>query len=328
MAHGAGRRLETLVVAVPLRERHLARLREEFPDLRLIVIDEAGPADVAEADGLVAWRIDAALLAAAARLGWLQAGGAGVEWLPARELATRGVTVTNASGVGAINIAEHALAMMLAFARGIPALVRAQDARRWRDGEEDERRGRLFELHGQTLLLVGIGDIGLAVAERARGFGMRVLGTRRRADAATPPGVDEVVPLDRLAEGLGRADHVVVSVPLTGATAGLIGAAELAAMKRGAFLYNVGRGGTIDGPALTEALAAGHLGGAGLDVTDPEPLPEDSPLWGMANVLITAHTSGATPNYWDRGGELVLENVRRYRAGERLLNEVDLGEGY
>ena len=324
---GAGRRLERLVVAVPLEERHLARLRERFPDLRLDVVKRVRPEDLAEADGLVGWQLDAEGVAAAPRLGWFQNGGAGVEGLPLRELASRGVIVTNASGVHAINIGEHVLAMMLAFARGLPALVRAQEARRWRD-DDDVARARRFELHGQTLLLVGLGDIGLAVAERARAFGMRVLGTRRRSDLATPPGVDEVVPMEQLTDGLGRADHVVVSVPLTGATAGLIGAAELAAMKRGAYLYNVGRGGTVDTPALVEALAAGHLGGAGLDVTDPEPLPEDSPLWGMANVLITSHTSGGTPKYWDRGIELIEENIRRYRAGEPLLNEVDAGEGY
>ncbi len=320
-----GRRLETLVVAVALTEGHLARLRQRYPDVRVVVTERLAAADLAEADAVVGGELDAALLAAAPRLGWLQTGGAGVEGLPLRELAARGVVVTNLSGVHAINIGEHVLAMMLAFARGLPRLVRAQAERRWRD---EATGGEVFELDGQTLLLVGLGEIGLATGERAKGFGMRVVGARRRPDGAPPAGVDEVVPMERLDEALGEADHVAISLPLTERTRGMFGAARLAAMKPGAYLYNVGRGGTVDTAALIDALASGHLGGAGLDVVDPEPLPAESPLWGMPNVLITAHTSGATPRYWDRGIELVLENVGRYQAGEALVNEVDLGEGY
>ena len=322
----APRRLETLIVAVSLAPGHVARLRGRFPDLRVEMVDQPlRGEDVAEADAVVASDFGAGLLAAAPRLGWLQTGGAGVEGLPLDELAARRVVVTNASGVHAINIGEHVLAMMLAFARRLPHFVRAQGERRWRD---DATRDGVFELHGQTLLLVGLGDIALAVAERAAAFGMRVLGSRRRQDLPRPPAVDEVVPIEGLDEALAEADHVVVSLPLTERTRGFVDAARLAAMRPGAYLYNVGRGPVVDSAALIEALASGHLGGAGLDVTDPEPLPPDSPLWGMDNVLITAHTSGATPRYWDRGIELVIENVARYREGQPLVNEVDPAAGY
>lgn len=321
-----GRRLETMVVAVPLSEGHLARLRGRFPGVRFVVAAGERPSgeELREADAVVGWRAEAELLGSAPRLGWVQTGGAGVEGQPLAELAARGILVTNNSGVAAPNIAEHVLAMMLAFARGIPGLVRAQAERRWKD---EAGRGAIFELGGRTLLLVGLGEIGLATAERARGFGLRIVGTRR-TEGAPPPGVDEVVPMDRLDEALAEADHVAISVPLTERTRGMFDAGRFAATKRGAYLYNVGRGGTVETAALIAALESGQLAGAGLDVTDPEPLPADSPLWGMPNVLITAHTSGGTPRYWDRGVEVLEENIRRYLAGEGLKNEVDAGEGY
>lgn len=319
------RQLETLVVTVPLKEAHIARLRERYPDLNLIVDDDPTPDVLATADALVSWSIDETMLAAMPRLAWYQTGGAGVEGLPLAALAARGIILTNNSGVHAINMSEHVLALMLAFARALPRLMRAQQARRWRD---EETRNSTFELHGQSLLLVGVGDIAIGVAERAAAFGMRISGVRRRSRLDPPAAIPTMVPLARLHDALAEADHVVVSLPLTNQTCGLLGAAEIAAIQPGGYVYNVGRGAVIDQAALIDALAAGRLGGAGLDVTDPEPLPADSPLWGMENVLITAHTSGASPNYWDRGITIIEENVARFRAGESLINEVDLDAGY
>ncbi len=320
----AGRRL--LVVSLPIAEHHREQVRGAVPELTVRFVDdgELAAADVAEADAIAAWKFDVSLLTAAVRLRWLQTGGAGVDTLPLAELARRGVTLTNNSGVHAPNIAEHTLAMMLAFARQLPQLVRAQDQHRWRD---TETHGAVFELNGQTLLLLGLGDIGLAIAARAAAFNMRVVGVRRR-DLPLPELPIEIAPMSQLTDLLGAADHVVTSLPLTKTTAGLLGAAQLAAMKAGAFIYNVGRGPVIDTAALTAALASGHLGGAGLDVVDPEPLPADSPLWDMKNVLITSHTSGASPIYWERGAAILLENVRRFGAGQPLLNVVDLDAGY
>ena len=320
------RRLAKLLIAVPLTDAHLERLRRAFPEVDVVATGGRLDAEaLADADAVVVLGFDAELLAKAPRLGWLQSGGAGVDNLPLPDLAAHGVLVSNASGVHAVNMGEHVLAMMLAFARGIPRLVRAQSDRMWRD---EPTRSEVFELSGQTVLLVGVGDIGLAAGERAVAFGMRVLGARRRLDGSVPKWLDEVVPLDRLDDALARADHVVVSLPLTAATRGLFDADRLAAMRRGAYLYNVGRGAVVETTALVASLASGHLGGAGLDVVDPEPLPGDSPLWAMDNVLITAHTAGATPRYWDRVIEILVANVARYRDGEALLNEVDLAAGY
>ena len=191
--------------------------------------------------------------------------------------------LTNGSGNHAINIAEHVLALMLAFARQLPALVRAQDERQWRPPKIET----LFELSGQTLAVVGAGALGCAVAARAAAFGMRVLGVRRTPDGTLPPGFASMAALADLDAVLAEADHVVITLPLTAETRGLFSTARLAAMKPGAHLYNVGRGAIVDPAALLAALRSGRLAGAGLDVTDPEPLPADSPLWSEPGVIVT-----------------------------------------
>jgi phosphoglycerate dehydrogenase-like enzyme len=279
---------------------------------------------LAVADALVGWHLDRETLAAAPRLRWMHGAGAGVEQFDPHEFARRGVLLTNSSGVSAPNMAEHVLGMMLALARRFPTLVRAQSRRAWRDLETHRE---VAELQGQTVLVVGLGAVGRAVALRAAALGMRVLGVRRR-EGEPPPGVAALFDLAALPDALAEADHVVVALPNTPGTRGLIDAATFAAMKPGAVIYNVGRGSAIDSAALLEALRSGRLGGAGLDVTDPEPLPADSPLWDMENVLITAHTSGATPRYWERQSALIAENIGRMQRGEPLRNLVDLEAGY
>lgn len=315
-----------LVVAVPLTEDQLRRLRESISDIEIVATtpDELASA-LPEADAVVAWKLSPEELALAPKLRWLQVGGAGVDGVPLVDYAARGVVVTNNSGVHAPNIAEHLLAMMLAFARQLPFLLRGQLAREWRD---TPTRPRVFELSTQTLLVVGLGDIGLALAERAAALGMRVIGTRRRPEQAVPASVSRVVGNDRLTEVLPEADHVAICLPLTPGTRDLFDAPLLARMKPTAYLYNIGRGPIVNTAALVDALANGRLGGAGLDVTDPEPLPPDSPLWEMENVLITMHTSGGTPHYWDRALDLLIPNIERFQRGEPLRNRVDPDQGY
>jgi D-2-hydroxyacid dehydrogenase (NADP+) len=217
------------------------------------------------------------------------------------------------------------LGMMVALTRCFPRLLRAQTQREWRSEATHREVG---ELQGQTVLVVGIGEIGRAVAQRAAAFGMRVNGLRRRAGEAAPAGFDHVFAIGDFHAALADADHVVVTLPNTSHSRGLFDAAAFAAMKPGAAMYNVGRGPVIDTAALIAALQSGHLDGAGLDVTDPEPLPADSPLWDMENVLITAHTSGATPRYWERQADLIADNIRRIQRGNAPRNLVDLEAGY
>jgi len=331
--------LRTIVIAMSVPEGILSRFRLEFPEIRLTLpgddtADDGGSVtnretptedDVRDADALIGWELPAHLLAAAPCLRWMHAAGAGVERYKLEQIAARGVMLTNSSGVSAPNMAEHVLGMMIALTRRFPQLLRAQTRREWRDETTHREVG---ELQGQTVLVAGIGDIGSAVAQRAAAFGMCVNGLRRRADAPPPAGFAQVFAIADLHEALADADHVVVTLPNTPRSRGLFDAAAFAAMKPGAAIYNVGRGPVIETAALIAALQSGHLAGAGLDVTDPEPLPTDSPLWDMENVLITAHTSGATPRFWERQADLIADNIRRIQRGDTPRNLVDLKAGY
>ena len=330
--------LRTIVIAMSVPAAILTRFRTEFPEVRFVVpgedaaTDENSVAvramptedDVKDADAIVGWELPSPLLQAANRLRWMHAAGAGVERYDLGQIAARGVMLTNSSGVSAPNMAEHVLGMMIALTRRFPRLLRAQIQREWRD---EATHREVAELQGQTVLIVGIGEVGRAVAQRAAAFGMRVNGLRRRSDAP-PAGFDQIFAIGDFHAAVADADHVVVTLPNTPRSRGLFDAAAFAAMKPGAAIYNVGRGQVIDTSALIVALESGHLGGAGLDVTDPEPLPVDSPLWEMENVLITAHTSGATPRYWERQADLIAENIRRIQHGELPCNLVDLEAGY
>jgi len=308
----------------------LASFRSALPAIEFLAPagDATLPDDMARATAAaISW--DSApidrVLDAAPQLGWLHQRGAGIERIAVPRLQDSAVVVTNGSGNHAPNIAEHVLALMLAFARQLPALIRAQQAAAWRP----PRPQQLFELSGQTLAVIGAGSIGRALGERAAALGLRVLGVRRSAAASEAlAGFERVVGFEGLDAVLGEADHVAIALPLTPATRGLFSAARLERVKRGAYLYNVGRGGLVDHAALLDALRGGRLAGAGLDVTDPEPLPADSPLWHEPDVVITAHSSGNTPRSFDRYRALLLDNLGRWLRGEPLLNVVDLRLGY
>ena len=260
---------------------------------------------------------------------WLSSVAAGLDEIVTPALLARGVAVTSASGVHGPNIAEHVLAMMLMFTRGLPRLFRAQLARRWERNLTSRSDGP-GELTGKTLVIVGLGRIGEAIAVRARPFGMRVVGLKR--DPSSPPrrrvAVDELLPMDALDEALGRADHVCLTVPLTRETHHLIDARRIARLRPGAYLYNVSRGAVIDEPALVDALRAGRLAGAGLDVFEEEPLPATSPLWELENVILTPHVSGVTPLYYERTAALFADNLERFLAGQPLGNRFDPARGY
>ena len=316
--------LTRLVLGVALQPRFLSQIQAAYPDLEVLVCPERERLVevLPGAQALVGWGLPAELLAVDPALRWFHFTGAGVDGVLNPALIASEVLVTNNSGVHGPNIAEHLLALMLAFARDLPALMRAQLNHDWiRQGVS------VFELGGQTLGVVGLGDIGQDLAWRANALGMRVLGLRRHA-GPPPRGVERVYPPEGLRELLQQADHLAITLPLTPRTHGLIGAAELAAMRPSAYIYNIGRGAIIDQDALLAALQAKQIAGAGLDVTEPEPLPPGSPLWSLPNVIITDHTSGRTPRYWERAIGILLENIGRFRRDEPMLNLVDKREGY
>lgn len=302
-------------------EPYANRLTLSFAD------DPDAPARLAAAEIVVAPRLEDEELDRAPALRWLASVAAGLEEVATPAVLARGIAVTGASGVHGPNIAEHVLALMLMFARGMPLYVHQQAAGQWRRGVQDRDDDVFAELSGATLLVVGLGQIGQAVARRAKAFEMEVVGVRR-SGGEPPPGVDRVVTQDSLDEVLGHADHVCLALPLTPATHHLFDAARLARMKRSARLYNIGRGGLVDQPALVDALRSGRIAGAGLDVFDPEPLPPGDPLWQLDNVIVTPHVSGVTPRYYERFAPILTRNVERWLGGRPLENRYDPGRGY
>jgi phosphoglycerate dehydrogenase-like enzyme len=255
-------------------------------------------------------------------LEWVQArnAGAGEQLAQALEISAdeaRRATVTSSSGVHAGPLAEFALFGMLAFVKDLPTLLADQRERHWPPGQQP-----VGELRGRTLLLVGVGAIGTETARLAQAFGMRVLAVKRDASGSVPH-VDELHPAAALPELVAQADAIVVTLPATDATRGMLDAGTLAAVKPGAVLVNVGRGAVIDEAALAERLQDGTFAGAALDVFAEEPLPEDSPLWGLENVIVSPHNAALVEAEEARVAELFMDNLRARRDGEALHNELD-----
>ncbi|MBV9773472.1 MAG: D-2-hydroxyacid dehydrogenase [Gemmatimonadetes bacterium] len=295
--------------------------------------DGGGPSDeairaVRGAEAYVGYGFPVELFRAAGdALRWVHSGSAGVGGALYPEMRGSGVVLTNSAGIYAEPMADTVLAMILHFARGLDLAVRAQAERRWDKAPFVAADAPVRELAETTVGIVGLGGIGRAVARRAVALGMPVVASRRRPTGA-PEGVELLHgegALDRL---LVRSDVLVVTVPETAETRGMIGRRELALLPESAVVVNVARGSVVDEEALVEALRGGRLRGAGLDVFAREPLPPDSPLWGLSNVLVTPHVSGISHRYWRRETDLVVENVRRYLAGRPLLNVVDKQAGY
>jgi len=253
----------------------------------------------------------------AIKLEWLNSVYAGVESFPLDLLETRGVMLTNGAGVNAVPIAEYIVMLMLAQCKGYREVVRAQDRHEWLKDSPGKR-----ELSGANALILGYGAIGQEVEKRLTGFEMEVSKVRRSAGPGT-------LGPDEWRARLGEFDWVVISVPATPETEGMIGATELAVMKADAVLVNVARGSVIDQAALTAALTEGRIGGALLDVTTPEPLPAEDPLWGLENTQITMHLSGrAQDRMFQRSAARFLENLGRFHRGEPLSPLVDYALGY
>ncbi len=270
----------------------------------------------ADAEILYCWAPPRALLAGAPRLRWIQCIGAGVERLLVPELPPR-VLVTRAAGIFGPWMAEYTLAWCLWVTQRMDRFRSSQRGRRWDPLDP-------IPLRGQTLCVVGLGDIGRAVAVRARGLGLRVIGVTRSGRG--PREAERVYRARALRSALARADFVVLTVPLSAATRGLLGAAELAAMKPSAWLINIARGPIVDEGALLEALRARRIGGAVLDVFDTEPLPPAHPLWTLDNAVVTPHISGpSTPREL---APIFNDNLRRYVAGRPLRHVVDRRRGY
>jgi phosphoglycerate dehydrogenase-like enzyme len=295
-----------------------------FPDDRVFaIVDEKGLPAAAEAEVAFSGnnpRRVRQLLDATPKLRWYHTVSAGVENMPLPELAQRGIVLTNNSGSYDIQIAEHLLAFVFAASRQLHRYRDNQRATEWKEEPHQE-------LRGATIVVYGMGSIGGEIARLASAVGMRVIGVRRKP-APAGSGVERVVPADRLAEVVGQADYLAIAAPLTAATRGAVSREVIARMKPTAWIMNIARGAIVDEPALIEALQAKRIGGAALDVFTTEPLPPESALWKLENVIITPHHSGWSPRVSERTLALFAENLRRYKAGEPLINRVDYEAGY
>ena len=266
------------------------------------------------------FRFKAEDLALLPNLKWIQAFSAGVNTYPLKEIRERGIILTNSSGVHGPQMTDHIMGMILSFSRALMPSIRNQRNKEWRTDY------LISELTNKEMLVVGAGSIGKLLARKAKAFDMRVVGLKRTPEEI--PYYDEVRPLEELKESMRSADYVVILAPLTPETRGLIGKAELSMMKKDAVLINLARGPLVDEPALIEALQEKRIRGSGLDVYRREPLPEDSPLWDMDNVILTPHLGGFSDISNERSVKLIAENIRRYYGGQELLNRVNLELGY
>lgn len=301
-------------------------LRQRVPDVDIVHAEDAAALVrlIPGADAAFSSVITPAAFAQADRLSWVHSSAAGVGRMLFPALVESAVTLTNSRGMNAGAVAEHTFAMLLAFTRRLKPALEAQRERRW---AQDELSG-LPTLGGQTLGIIGLGAIGMALSRLGRAFGMRVIGTRRSPARGCPPDVDEVLAPDELPRLLASSDVVVVSAPLTPETRGLVGAREFAQMKRTAVFANVARGRLVREADLVAALRDGIIAGAVLDVFEHEPLEPASPLWTMPNVIVSPHVAGFRADYWEAAVDLFAENLRRFLRGEPLLNLVDKRRGY
>jgi phosphoglycerate dehydrogenase-like enzyme len=319
---------QTKKVIANLPAEMVKELAVSAPNVKIVSV--RGPdlaKEIEDADAMVGVTLTPELFQRAKQLKWLHISSAGVESHGRQvgvfpELAESNVVVTNAKNVYGPQIADHAFAFLLALTRKLNVTIPRQHLEEWPPGREG-----MFELDGKTAVIIGVGGIGSQIAQRAHGFGMKVIGVDIR-DIPRSNVIQRVVPPDMLDEVLPEADVVFISVPHTKKSEGMMGAREFERMKQGSYFIAMSRGKIYDHNALVKALDSRKLAGVGLDATDPEPLPKGHPLWKFPNVIITPHVSGGSDNLQKRLDFIVKENIRRFGAGLPLLNMVDKKEGF
>lgn len=310
-----------------LADELIPAVRQIVPDAQFVLYTNEGAllGDGSDVDVLLRWFISPAalgrLMPKLPALRWLHIPRAGADTTLIPEVLERDLILTNSSGVHATPISEFVLLFMLAHTKGVSELLQAQANQRWIGGKLS-----IDELDGKTVLIIGMGKIGQAIAVKAAAFGMRVLGSSRSGRPI--PGLERVVGEGSWRELLPMADYVVIAAPLTSQTRRMIGKDELAAMRPDSYLINIARGEIVDEAALLHALQHGPMAGAALDVFETEPLPADHPLWSQPNVFVTPHVSWQSPRTRTRTVDLFLDNLRRYAAGEPLINLIDKDAGY
>lgn len=313
-----------IVLCYPLEPRHLEQIQAAAPGHEVVAAgQERIAAELLQADifcGHAKVPVPWQEIVERQRLQWIQSSAAGLDHCLTPETIASDIIVTSASGLFAEAVAEQTLALLLGILRSLPVFLRAQQQREF-------IRRPTRDLHHATVGIVGLGGNGVRIAEVVRPFGTRLLATDMFTDEK-PSCVDELWPADQLDRLLAESDVAILAAPLNSQTQGMIAAPQLARMKPGAILINVARGPIVVERDLVAALKSGHLGGAGLDVTEVEPLDSGSPLWDLPNVIITPHVGAQSLRRADNTTDLVCENLRRYFAGRSLINQVDKRLGF
>ncbi|MGD6833007.1 D-2-hydroxyacid dehydrogenase [Sutcliffiella halmapala] len=315
-----------MVITQDIGDEYTKKIKALAPDWELIVGKEkdvwASYANKAEV--IVGWKkdLEEISLCGGSELRWVQAWSAGVNTMPLEKLASKDIALTSANGVHAFPISETILGLMLALTRKIHTYVKNQQEKKWHHAHMN------LEMHGKTIGIIGVGEIGKETAKIAKAFGMRVLGVRNSGEEAD--NVDSMFTPEELHQVLPECDYVVITLPLTPLTNQMFGEKEFKMMKKSSFIINIGRGEIVKEEELVEALQTGEIAGAGLDVFVKEPLEENSPMWEMDNVIITPHTSGSTEHYTKRVIEnIFLPNLLQYLEGKKpTINLVDYSKGY
>jgi phosphoglycerate dehydrogenase-like enzyme len=307
-----------------------ARLKQEFPQLEIVHLTtyEGIGTHLPDAEIAITWSLRPEQFTVARKLRWIHSPAAAVHQLMFPELINSDVILTNAREVHGPVVAEHVIALIFTLAKRLPDAVRFQHKHEWGQEGMWQSRPRPREVSGATLGLIGLGSIGREVATRAAALGMRVVAVREHPQKGSPPSVQRVVAPSQIDLILAESDYVVLAAPLTASTRNLIDSVRLRNMTPQTCLINVSRGPLLDERALIRALCERQIGGAALDVFEEEPLPQDSELWDLNNLLITPHTAGLTEKLWDRHYLLIHENIRRYLNHEPLLAIVDKNKGY
>jgi phosphoglycerate dehydrogenase-like enzyme len=305
------------------------RLRKEFPELQIVHLPDYTRADeeIVDAEIVIAWSLRQQQIPTAKKLRWIHSPAAAVNQLMFPELVDSEIVVTNAREVHGPVVAEHVIALIFALAKKIPDSVRLQEKHVWGQQILWDELPRIREVAGATLGIIGLGSIGRAVVTSATALGMRVIAVREHPEKGSE-GADAVFGPAQIDEVFRQADYVVLAAPVTASTTAVANAERLALMKTDACLINVGRGLLVDESALEAALRKKAIGGAALDVFPKEPLPADSPLWDVPNLLITPHTAALTDKLWERHYAFFSENLRRHLANRALLAVVDKRKGY
>ena len=305
------------------------RLQQHFPGHQFVQLQnyDRVPQEIGDTDVFIGWSLRPEQFVSAKKLRWIHSPAAAVHQLMFPELIRSSVLLTNSTGIHGPVVAEHAITVLLAMAKRLPQAMRYQARREWSQDQLWHGRPRPREVADATVVVVGMGGIGREFTARAKALGMKVLAVRE-SPAKGNGGADAVYGPKEIDQALPQADYVLLCTPVTPATTGIVNAARLEKMKPEAYLINVARGPLIDEPALIQALKDRRIAGAALDVFNEEPLPPESPFWSLDNVLITPHTAAVTERLWERHYRLIAENLKRFLAGEPLLNEVDKKRGY